>query len=141
MTMGQSSRIRSLKTSLHLGQSSSFSRPSIGRPEAPLIQEGNLKTCQRSPHHRAHGGEEERLLKFLTVVYPTNKPAVELVTPLPSSTPLDRTYSYQPVKYPPDISQLHSWEICYCGELVCDFIYGRVRSEARNGPCPHSSIS
>ena len=113
--------ILSPKTSLHLGQSF-FSRPSIGRPEAPLVQEGNLKTCPRSPHHTAHGGEE-RLLKFLTIVYPTNKPAVELLTPLPSSTPVDRTLSYQPVKYPPDISQLHSWEICYCGELVCDFIY------------------
>ena len=107
MTMRQSSRIRSPQTSLHLGQSSSFSRPSIGRPEAPLVQEGHLKTCPRSPHHTAHGGEE-RLLKVLTIVYPTNKPAVELVTPLPSSTPLDRTYTYQPVKYPADISQLHS---------------------------------
>ena len=115
MTMGQRSSIRSPKTSLHLGQSSSCSTPSIGRPEAPLVQEGNLKTCPWSPHHRAHGGEEERLLKFLTIVYPTNKPAVELVTPLPSSTPLDRTSSDQPVKYPPDISQLHSREICYCG--------------------------
>ena len=85
MTMRQRSRIRSPQTSLHLGQSSSFSRPSIGRPEAPLVQEGNLKTCPYSPHHTAHGGEE-RLLKFLTIVYPTNKPAVELVTPLPSST-------------------------------------------------------
>ena len=141
MTMGQSARIRSPQTSLHLGQFSSFSRPSIGRPEAPLVQEGNLKTCPWSPHRTAHGGEEERLLKFLTIVFPTNKPAVKLVSPLPSSSPVDRTYAYQPGKYPPDRSQLHSWEICYCGELVCDFIYGRVRSEARNGPCPHSSIS
>ena len=45
MTMGQRSSIRSPKTSLHLGQSSSCSTPSIGRPEAPLVQEGNLKTC------------------------------------------------------------------------------------------------
>ena len=104
---GTEFNILSPKTSLHLGQSSSFSTPSIGRPEAPLVQEGNLKTCPRSPHHTAHGGEE-RLLKFLTIVYPTNKPAVELVTPLPSRTPLDRTYTYQPVKYPADISQLHS---------------------------------
>ena len=92
-----------------------LSRPSLGRPEAPLIQGRNFKTCPCSPHHTAHGGEEEGLLKFLTIVYPTNKPAVELVTPLPSSTPLDWTYSYQPVKYPPDISQLRSREICYCG--------------------------
>ena len=42
---GQSARIRSPKTSLHLRQSSSFSRPSIGRPEAPLVQERNLRTC------------------------------------------------------------------------------------------------
>jgi len=47
MTMRQSSRIRSPQTSLHLGQSSSFSRPSIGRPEAPLVQERNLKSCPR----------------------------------------------------------------------------------------------
>ena len=73
-----------------------LSRPSIGRPEAPLVQEGNLKTCTYSLHHTAHGGEEEGLLKFLTIVYPTIKPVVELVTPLPSSTPVDRTYSYQP---------------------------------------------
>ena len=110
--MGQSARIRSPKSSLHLGQSSSFSRPSNGRPEAPLVQEGNLKTCPWSPHRTAHGGEEERLLKFLTIVDPTNKPAVELVTPLLSSTPLDKTYPYQRVKYAPDISQLHSQEIC-----------------------------
>ena len=31
--------ILSPKTSLHLGQSSSFSGPSNGRPEAPLVQE------------------------------------------------------------------------------------------------------
>ena len=68
MTMRHSSRIRSPQTSLHLGQSSSFSRPSIGRPEAPLVQERNLKTCPCSPHHTAHGGEEERLLKFLIYV-------------------------------------------------------------------------
>ena len=139
--MRQSSRIRSPQTSLHLGQSSSFSTPSIGRPEAPLVQEGNLKTCPCSPHHTAHGGEEERLLKFLTIVYPTIKPAVELVTPLPSRPPGDRTYSYQPVKYPPDVSQLHSRDICYCGELVCAFIYRRVRSEAGNGPSPLSNMS
>ena len=96
MTMRQSSRIRSPQTSLHLGQFSSFSSPSIGRPEAPILREGNLKTCTYSLHHTAHGGEEEGLLKFLTIVYPTIKPVVELVTPLPSSTPVDRTYSYQP---------------------------------------------
>ena len=141
MTMGQSSRIRSPQTSLHLGQSSSFSRPSIGRPEAPLVQERYLKSCPRGALTTGLTEDNKRDSLNSTTVYPTNKPAVELVTPLPSSTPLDRTYSYQPVKYPPDISQLHSWEICYCGELVCDFIYGRVRSEARNGPCPHSSIS
>ena len=115
MTMRQILNIRFPQTSLHLGPSSSFSRPSIARPEAPLFQEGNLKTCPWSPHHTAHGGEEDRLLKFLTIVYPTIKPAVELVTPLPSSPPGDRTYSYQPVKYPPDVSQLHSRGICYCG--------------------------
>jgi len=81
-----------------LRQSSSFSGPSSGRPEAPLLQEGNLKTCPWSPLHRAHGGEEERLLKFQIFVYSTNKPAVELVTPLPSSTPVDRTYNIQPLK-------------------------------------------
>ena len=141
MTMRQMLNIRSPQTSLHLGPSSSFSRPSIARPEAPLVQEGHLKTCPCSPHHTAHGGEEERLLKFLTIVYPTIKPAVELVTPLPSSPPGDRTYSYQPVKYPPDVSQLHSRDICYCGELVCAFIYRRVRSEAGNGPSPRSNMS
>ena len=36
--MGQSSRIRSPQTSLPLAQSSSFSRPSIGRPEASLVE-------------------------------------------------------------------------------------------------------
>jgi len=87
--MRKSSRIRSPKTSLHLGQSSSFSRPSIGWPEAPLVQEGNFKTCPCSPHHMAHAGEEERLLKVLTIVYPTNKPALELVTQRPFNTPLD----------------------------------------------------
>jgi len=45
--MGQSSRIRSPTTSLHLGPSSSFSRPSIGRPEAPLIKS--------EPSRPAHG--------------------------------------------------------------------------------------
>ena len=110
--MRQILNIRFPQTSLHLGPSSSFSRPSIARPEAPLVQEGNLKTCPWSPHRTAHGGEEERLLKFLTIVDPTNKPAVELVTPHLSSTPLDTTYPYQRVKYAPDISQLHSQEIC-----------------------------
>ena len=47
MTMRQSSRIRSPQTSLHLGQFSSFSRPSIGRPEAPLIKS--------EPSRPAHG--------------------------------------------------------------------------------------
>ena len=29
--------------------------------------------------------------------------------------PVRQDYPYQPVNYPPDLSQLHSREICYCG--------------------------
>lgn len=38
--------------------------------------------------------------------------AVELVTTIPASTKLDRACSYQPVKYPPDISSI----------ILCEFL-------------------
>ena len=54
--------------------------------QRPLSTKSESSRPLCSPHHKAHGGEEERLLKFLSILSPTNKPAVELVTPLPSST-------------------------------------------------------
>ena len=44
LTIGQTANFLLPKTSLYLGNSSSFSRISIGTDKAPLFQEGNLKT-------------------------------------------------------------------------------------------------
>jgi len=46
------------KNSLQLGKFSPFSRPSTGRPEAPLVQEGNLRSCPCS--HTTQLTEEKK---------------------------------------------------------------------------------
>ena len=115
MTMRQSSRIRSPQTSLHLGQSSSFSRPSIGRPEAPLVQERNLKSCPRGA--LSTGLTEDNKRDSINSWQLCTPQTARSGTSHPTSIqhPIRQVYTYQPVKYPPDISQLHSPEICYCG--------------------------
>ena len=66
LTMGQSKRIPSPQTTLWFGQSSSFSKPSIGRPESPLLQVENIKTLFIKPSPQ--GSQRKRTTSFLPLL-------------------------------------------------------------------------
>ena len=95
--------------------------PWLPGPDSPLLQEGNLKTVQLKPSPQGSWRvRREKLLSFQTILDTTNQLAVPLVITLTASTQIDRACVFPFVKYPPEISQLHSWQKFFFGWLFCD---------------------
>ena len=92
-----------------LWQSSSFSRLLCVRDGLPSPPRGKHKILHLKPSTQFSLWLRETLLPFLTFVDTTNRLALSLFTPVTASSQRDTACFYRPVKYPPKISQIHSF--------------------------------
>ena len=105
---GQTAKFMSSQNGSILNSPHSSLDPLLSGQDSPRLQDETSRPASVILNTGSYKITRETLLNFLTILDTTNKFSVALINTLTASTQRDRACAYQPVKNPPEISQLHS---------------------------------